>query len=160
MATIKQQRKSGLEEDADDFEPLTHEQAQAFRENHPSVSPWMVVLGQACVGLVLSLVGGWWGGPSVAWSVAYGALTVVLPAMLFARGVRGRFASLNPGSAMIGFFLWEFVKLIVTFVMLALASKFVVALSWPAMLVGLVLTMKVYWVALVLPPKMLKHKDR
>ena len=106
------------------------------------------MLVQACVGLVLALVGGWWGGSHVAWSVGYGALTVVLPAMLFARGVRGRFASLNPGSAMIGFFLWEFVKLIVTFVMLALAPKFVVALSWPAMLVGLVVTMKVYWLAL------------
>ena len=160
MTTIKQPSESGFLEDSDDFEPLTREQAQAFREKHPSVSPWVVVLVQACVGLLLALLGGWWGGSHVAWSVAYGAMTVVFPAMLFARGVRGRFASLNPGSAMIGFFLWELVKLIVTFVMLALAPKFVVALSWPAMLVGLVLTMKVYWVALVLPPKMLKHKDR
>ncbi|MBY0466343.1 MAG: ATP synthase subunit I [Burkholderiales bacterium] len=159
MTTIKQSSESGLGE-LDDFEPMTPAQAQAFREQHPSLSPWWVILGQALIGLVLALIAGWWGGASVALSVGYGALTVVLPAVLFARGVRGRFASLNPGSAMMGFFLWELVKLIVTFVMLMLAPRFVVALSWPAMLVGLVLTMKVYWVALVFSPKSLKHKDR
>lgn len=159
MATIKQPYESGLEE-ADDFEPLTAEQAQALRERHPALSPWWIILGQASIGLVLALIAGWWGGIHVALSVGYGVLTVVLPAMLFARGLRGRFASLNPGSAMIGFFLWELMKLIVTMVMLALAPKFVVALSWPAMLVGLVLTMKVYWVAFAFSPKTLKQKDR
>ena len=152
MTTIKQPYESGLEE-ADDFEPLTAEQAQALRERHPALSPWRIILGQASVGLVFALIAGWWGDIHVALSVGYGVLTVVLPAMLFARGLRGRFASLNPGSAMIGFFLWELMKLIVTIVMLALAPRFVVALSWPAMLVGLVVTMKVYWVALVLRPK-------
>lgn len=159
MATIKQPYEDSLE-DADDFEPLTAEQAQALRVQHPVLSPWWIILGQALIGLCLVLVAGLWGGAQMALSVGYGVLTVVMPAMLFARGVRGRFASLNPGSAMIGFFLWELMKLIVTIVMLVLAPKFVVALSWPAMLVGLVLTMKVYWVALVFSPKTLKHKDR
>ena len=159
MATIKQPYKDSLE-DVGDFEPLTAEQAQALRAQYPVLSPWWIILGQALIGLCLALVAGLWGGAQIALSVGYGVLTVVMPAMLFARGVRGRFASLNPGSAMIGFFLWELMKLIVTIVMLVLAPKFVVALSWPAMLVGLVLTMKVYWVALVFSPKTLKHKDR
>lgn len=159
MATIKQPYKDSLE-DVGDFEQLTAEQAQALRAQYPVLSPWWIILGQALIGLCLALVAGLWGGAQIALSVGYGVLTVVMPAMLFARGVRGRFASLNPGSAMIGFFLWELMKLIVTIVMLVLAPKFVVALSWPAMLVGLVLTMKVYWVALVFSPKTLKHKDR
>jgi len=159
MATIKQPYEDSLES-ADNFEPLTAAQARALREKHPVVSPWWIILGQASIGLSLALVAGLWGGAQIALSVGYGVLTVVMPAMLFARGVRGRFASLNPGSAMIGFFLWELMKLVVTVVMLVLAPKFVVALSWPAMLVGLVLTMKVYWVALVFSPKTLKHKDR
>lgn len=159
MATIKQPYEDSLE-GAADFEPLTAEQVQALRVQHPVLSPWWIILGQALIGLCLALVAGLWGGAQIALSVGYGVLTVVMPAMLFARGVRGRFASLNPGSAMIGFFLWELMKLIVTIVMLVLAPKFVVALSWPAMLVGLVLTMKVYWVALVFSPKTLKHKDR
>ena len=159
MATIKQPYEDSLE-DVGDFEPLTAEQAQALRTLHPVLSPWWIILGQALIGLFLAMIAGVWGGAQIALSVGYGVLTVVMPAMLFARGVRGRFASLNPGSAMIGFFLWELMKLIVTIVMLVLAPKFVVALSWPAMLVGLVLTMKVYWVALVFSPKTLKHKDR
>lgn len=159
MATIKQPYEDSLE-DVGDFEPLTAEQAQALRAQYPVLSPWWIILGQALIGLCLALVAGLWGGAQIALSVGYGVLTVVMPAMLFARGVRGRFASLNPGSAMIGFFLWELMKLIVTIVMLVLAPKFVVALSWPAMLVGLVLTMKVHWVALVFSPKTLKHKDR
>ena len=159
MATIKQPYEDSLE-DVGDFEPLTAEQAQALRAQYPVLSPWWIILGQALIGLLLAMIAGLWGGAQIALSVGYGVLTVVMPAMLFARGVRGRFASLNPGSAMIGFFLWELMKLVVTVVMLVLAPKFVVALSWPAMLVGLVLTMKVYWVALLFSPKTLKHKDR
>jgi ATP synthase protein I len=33
-----------------------------------------------------------------------------------------------------------------------MAPKWVPALSWPALLVGLVVTMKVYWVALAFKP--------
>jgi ATP synthase protein I len=96
MTTIKQPSESGLLEDSDDFEPLTREQAQAFREKHPSVSPWVVVLVQACVGLVLAVLGGWWGGSHVAWSVAYGAMTVVFRGTELA-GNAGRACAGNEG---------------------------------------------------------------
>lgn len=55
--------------------------------------------------------------------------------------------------AAFGFFIWEMVKIVLTVAMLFAAPRLVVNLSWPALLVGLVLTMKVYWVALVLRPK-------
>lgn len=159
MTTIKNRDESGLE-DTDDFQPLTPEQAQAFRAKHPQLSPWRVIGWQVIFGLVVCLVAGWSGGRLWAVSAAYGVASVVLPGMLFARGVQGRFASLNAGSAMAGFFLWELMKLIVTVVMLALAPKIVVALSWPVMLVALVLTLKVYWVALAVRPRSLKHENR
>ena len=41
--------------------------------------------------------------------------------------------------------------------MLIAAPRLVSALSWPALLVGLVLTMKVYWVAMAFAPKRTKH---
>jgi len=41
---------------------------------------------------------------------------------------------------------------IVSIALLAMAPKWVPALSWPALLVGLVVTMKVYWVALAFKP--------
>lgn len=144
----------GLGDESDRFVPLTADQARVFRAGNPSVSPWWVVAGQI---LVASLVAGVVmlasGQASVAWSAAYGGLTVVLPSALFARGLTGRFASLNAGSAVVGFFLWELVKLALTVAMLILAPRLVVALNWPALLVGLVLTMKVYWVAMAVRPR-------
>jgi ATP synthase protein I len=85
---------------------------------------------------------------SAAWSAGYGALAVVIPAALFARGLTGQFASANPGTAVAGFFVWELVKIGATIAMLYAAHRLVRDLSWPAMLVGLVATMKVYWFAL------------
>jgi ATP synthase protein I len=133
----------------DDFPPLTAEQAQELRTRQPLLSVWRVVVAQALVGLVLSVVG-WFvtGRVGAVYSVAYGALAVVLPAALFARGLTSRVASFNAGAAVFGFFLWEMVKIGLTVAMLFAAPRLVSDLSWPAMLVGLVVTMKVYWVAL------------
>ena len=132
-----------------EFVPLTAEQAQALRERNPSVSLWWVVVAQVAVGMLVALLA--WlltGAPSAAWSAAYGALAVVLPAALFARGLTSRLSSVNPGAAVLGFFLWEMVKIALTVAMLFAAPGMITGLSWPAMLAGLVVTLKVYWVAL------------
>jgi ATP synthase protein I len=137
------------EDTQDNFQPLTAEQARELRKRQPLLSVWRVVLAQTLVGIVLS-VGVWLvlGRLGAVFSVAYGALSVVLPAALFARGLTSRVASFNAGAAVFGFFLWEMVKIGLTVAMLFAAPRLVVDLSWPAMLVGLVVTMKVYWVAL------------
>ena len=54
---------------------------------------------------------------------------------------------------MFGFFLWEMVKIALTVAMLIAAPRLVTELSWPAMLVGLVVTMKASWVAVMLAPQ-------
>jgi ATP synthase protein I len=134
--------------------PLSAEEAQRVRERNPRVSPWWVVAGQACVGLVAALLA--WlvtGKQNVGWSVAYGALAVWLPAAVFARGLTGRFSSLNAGTAAVGFLLWEMVKIALTLAMMLVAPRLVAGLSWPGLLVGLVLAMKVYWVALAFAPR-------
>ncbi|MHB1248286.1 MAG: ATP synthase subunit I, partial [Polaromonas sp.] len=116
--------------------------------------------GQGGVGILVALAAwGLTGRPSAGWSAAYGALAVVLPAAIFARGLTGRFSSLNQGTAVFGFFLWEMVKIALTVAMLVAAPRLVVALSWPALLAGLLVTMKVYWVAMVVRPKKLKQTD-
>jgi ATP synthase protein I len=137
------------EEAQDVFEPLTAEQAQALRKQLPLLSVWRVVLAQALVGLLLAMVV-WWvtARMSAVYSAMYGAMAVILPAALFARGLTSRMASINVGAAVFGFFLWEMVKIGLTVAMLFAAPRLVNDLSWPAMLVGLVVTMKVYWVAL------------
>lgn len=135
-------------------QPLSAEQARRVREQNPPVSPWWVVAGQAGVGLVAALFG--WlvtGRQNVGWSVAYGAFAVVIPAAVFARGLTGRFSSLNAGTAAVGFLLWEMVKIALTITLLLVAPRLVAGLSWPGLLIGLVLAMKVYWVALAFAPR-------
>ena len=142
------------QEEASPIKPLSAEEARRVREQNPSVSPWWVVLGQAGVGLVAALAAwGLTGRQNVGWSVFYGALAVVIPAAVFARGLTGRFSSLNAGSAAVGFLLWEMIKIALTIAMLMVAPRWVPGLSWPALLVGLILAMKVYWVALAFAPR-------
>ena len=151
MKTIARQPEI---EDEVPFKPLTADEARQLREQHPPVSPWWVVAGQVVVGLVVALAAwGLTGRQNVGWSAGYGALAVVIPAAIFARGLTGRFASLNAGTAAVGFMLWEMVKIALTVAMLVAAPRLVSGLSWPALLVGLVLTMKVYWLALAYAPK-------
>jgi len=142
------------EDEQPPIKPLSAEEARRLREQYPPVSPWWVVGGQAVVGLVVALVA--WaatGKPSVGWSAGYGALAVVIPAAVFARGLTGRFSSHNAGTAAVGFLLWEMVKIALTVAMMLVAPRLVRELSWPALLVGLILAMKVYWVALAFAPR-------
>jgi len=141
-------------EDEPPFKPLTADEARRLREDNPPVSPWRVVACQVVVGLVAALAAWAWSGKqNVGWSAGYGALAVVIPAAVFARGLTGRFSSLNAGTAAVGFMAWEMVKIALTVAMLMVAPRLVPQLSWPALLVGLVLTMKVYWVALAYRPR-------
>jgi ATP synthase protein I len=109
------------------------------------------------VGVLVALVAwGMTGEVVVGGSVLYGALVVVIPAALFARGLMSRFSSINPATASFGFFLWEAVKIGVSVVMLAAAPRLIANLSWLALMAGLIVTLKVYWLALLMrakPPK-------
>ena len=135
------------EEDA--FKPLTREEAQRFRQQYISVSPWSVLAGQLLVGIVVALVA--WavtGLQNAGWSAFYGALAVVVPGAVFARGMTRKVSTTNPGTAVTGFFMWEMVKIGLTVAMLVAAPRAVLDLSWLAMLAGFVVTMKVYWLAM------------
>ena len=133
----------------DTFEPLTAEQAAELRKQQPLLSVWRVVGVQAVLGLLVAVLV-WFVSRRMAavYSAVYGALAVIVPAVLFARGLTSRVASVNVGAAVFGFFLWEMVKIGLTVAMLFAAPRLVSDLSWPAMLAGLIVTMKVYWVAL------------
>ncbi|WP_332871362.1 ATP synthase subunit I [Rhodoferax ferrireducens] len=125
-----------------------------MRELHPSVSPWRIVSLQFAVGVLVALAAwGFTGKPSMGWSAAYGALAVVIPAVLFARGLMSQFSSMNAATAGFGFFVWEAVKIAASVGMLFAAPQLVADLDWLAMLIGLIVTLKVYWVALLMRPK-------
>ncbi|GAC1358620.1 MAG: hypothetical protein NVSMB34_13530 [Variovorax sp.] len=160
MKTIARQDVEVTEDPDADFKPLTADEARELRARQPSVSPWRVVAGQLVVGLLVALAAwGLTGRQNLGWSAGYGALAVVIPAAVFARGLTGRFSSLNPGTAVFGFFLWEMVKMALSVAMLIAAPRLITALSWPAMLVGLVVTMKAAWLAVMFSPRRRQQRD-
>jgi ATP synthase protein I len=129
---------------------LTRQEAQALRDRQPPVSPWRVVLSQAVVGVVVAALVWLFTGNQVAGlSALYGAAVVVLPGALMARGMTSRLSSMAPGTSAVSFMLWELVKIGVSVLMLMLAPRLLQPLSWPALLVALVVCMKVYWFALL-----------
>lgn len=142
----------GLEDEK--FKRLTRQEAWALRAADPALSPWWVVGLQCVAGLAVSLIAwGISGKASVAWSAAYGALAVIIPAALFARGLMSQFSSLNAATATFGFFVWEAVKMAVSIAMVVAAPRLVANLSWLALLAGLFVTLKMYWLALLKRPR-------
>jgi len=131
------------------IKPLSRTEAQALREQHPMLSPWAVLAGQAGAGLMVGVVALLLTGEAgMGWSALYGAAAVVIPAAVFAGGLRSKMSLANPAAAVTGFFLWEMVKIGLTVAMLVAAPWVVLDLSWLAMVAGFVVTMKVYWLAL------------
>jgi len=137
-----------------EFKRLTAEEAKVLRELNPSVSPWRIIGVQGVVALLVALVAwGLTGRSEAAWSAGYGGLAVVIPAVLFARGLKSQFSSINAATAAFGFFVWEAIKIAVSVGLLFAAPRLVANLDWLALLIGLIVTLKVYWVALLMRPK-------
>jgi ATP synthase protein I len=155
VETVRRESRGRWEEDDDGaglpaFKTLTADEASALREKEPPLNPWRVITVQGGVGVVVGLLAALaTGSAEVGWSALYGAACVVVPGALLARGMTSRLSSMSPGASAVSFMLWEMVKIGVSIAMLMLAPKLVQGLSWPALLVGLVLCMKVYWFALL-----------
>jgi len=131
------------------FKPLSQTEAQALRAKHPPMSPWRVVAAQAAAGLVCAAFA--WAitnRSGAAWSALYGAAATVVPSALLARGLTRR-TSTDPGAAVFGFMFWEMVKIAVAVAMLVAAPRVVPDLSWPALLVAMIVCVKVNWLALL-----------
>lgn len=129
--------------------PLTAEEASLLRPKIVGFSPWHVIGMQALVGLLV-VVAVWlmsdWAPRGK--SAGYGALSALVPAVVFARGLIRQQRASAPGEALVGMFVWEFVKIILTLVMLFSAQWMVDDLNWLALLAGFVVTMKASWLAM------------
>lgn len=130
--------------DAEAVTPWTAEQVLALEAREPTLSPWVVVKIQACVGGLLALA--WWLlGTEPALQVRsslWGAAAVVLPHGLMAWGLRRRAA--QPAAALLGFLWWELLKVALVIAILVAAIWAVPGLSWPALLVALIGCLKVH----------------
>lgn len=130
-------------------ERLSAEQARALGARYRTLSPWVVVMVQAGAGLlVVALAGLIVGTRSAVLSALYGASTVVLPSALLARGIT-RARGLEARAAALNFMLWELLKMGVSVAMLAAAAWVVPEVSWPALLVAMLVCMKMNWLALL-----------
>jgi ATP synthase protein I len=166
MTTSALDSKVNAEMDVEDsdFKPLSAEQAQQLREINPEPSPWWVIAAQVVAGLIVAgIAWSWTGRPVAGVSALYGALTVAIPAALFvrglARGTRAGSQVVHPSVAMLRFAVWELIKLVLTVAFLAAAPWVVGGLNWLALLAGVVAAMKMYWVALVVRPRLLNRID-
>ena len=158
MTIIKSDHAIDVNEDASEqdeqgFKQLTADEAGALLKGNLVSSPWRVLVWQVLVGSLVALATwGLTGHLQAGMSAGYGALAVVVPAAFFIRGLARQQKAANAGSALVGFFVWEMVKIVLTVAMLLAAPRLVVQLNWLALLAGFVVTMKVYWVAMWLRP--------
>ncbi len=164
MNTIASSPKSSASEVADEglepeFKPLTAAEAQALRQRIPVSSPWRVLWLQVAVGALMAVMTGWVSGQHrLAVSVAWGAVAVVVPAVVFVRALGRQMRRTQPGSALMGLFVWELVKVILTVALLLVAPLVISDLSWLALVASFVVTMKVYWLAMAL--NWMQHKSK
>ena len=141
------------EDGEDDFKPLTREQAQQWRASQPRTTVWAVLGWQVVLALVAAVVA--WAltqHPAVVMSLLYGAFAVMGPTALMAWGMTksalsGR-ASGGAQVSLLGFFVWEGAKLLLAIALLALAPRVVPDLNWLALVAGLVVVLKAYWLEL------------
>jgi ATP synthase protein I len=143
--------RPAFDDEADqlDYKPMTRSEAEAFRRDHPMLSPWRVIASQLALGAVAVVVAWLVGGTIAALSAAYGAAVVVVPGTLMARGATSRLSSLSPVVSAVSMLWWGFVKMALSVVMLVLAARIVPGLVWPALLASMVLCMLSYWFALL-----------
>ncbi|WP_297835347.1 ATP synthase subunit I [Thermomonas sp.] len=150
--TVTQAAKACPEEDGDEvFRPLTAEEARQWRERQPQLPVTRALVWEGLTGLLVAVLA--WlftRRADVAWSAAYGSLAGALPAALAALGTaRWARPGFPPAAALAGLLLWEGVKLVLTMGLLMAAPRFLGVPSWPALLIGLALTIKMYWVGLL-----------
>lgn len=134
---------------------MSRAEVQSLLLRKPQVSVWRVVVLQVAVGLLVALFSWFFaaGKLSVVLSALYGAAIIALPSALFALSIQLWLSKLKPGVAVYGFALGELLKIGLTIVLLFIAPRIVQPLSWAAMLIAIVVTLQVYWVALILRGK-------
>ena len=134
-----------------EFKPLTPDEAQAWRLRNPAILPWRIIGLQVGIGFVMVLLTWLWAGETqMAASVAWGVLAVVIPAMVFVRALSRQIHFGRAKSALVGLFFWELVKIVLTVALLLAAPKVITDLSWLALVASFVVTIKVYWLAMML----------
>jgi ATP synthase protein I len=147
-------------DDVDEIRTLSKEEAALVRASNPALNLGWVIIWQIGAVLVAALFA--WGFTqqlSVVYSLVWGGFSVVLPAAVFAFVLQRWAAKISASQAVGRFLLLEMLKLALTLGMMFAAMRVIENVSWLALLVGLVVTMKVYWIALLVQPRVSQAKQ-
>ena len=138
-----------LDDPEEEFTALSSEEARQWRLRQQVSPAWHSIAWQIGIGLIASTVIGLvWQSVMLAQSVAFGVFAVVLPNTLLLRGMAGAGKHWGPEALLLRLLVWELVKLALTIAILYSADKVLGEMSWPALLAGLVVTMKANWLVL------------
>jgi len=139
----------------DDFpEPLTPRQAQNLRLKSPTIPLWWVIALQLGLGVAYILLVAFL-GQNEFWvvSAACGVGVVWVPALLFVVVITSGSTQRGVHSSVLVFFVGELIKLILSVALIFLSVWWLENLKWQLFLGGMLLSLKVYWVALAIRPK-------
>ncbi|NBW25287.1 MAG: ATP synthase subunit I [Betaproteobacteria bacterium] len=130
---------------------LSAQEAELLRQSQPGISIWQVLGLQFLISLCGTLL--LWAAASnvLAASWAYGAMTCLLPNVVFARGVTRRWTAHDALTSTASFFLWELVKWALALAMMLAAPRVLNPLNWPGLLLGCFVVFKVQWVVMAWP---------
>ena len=126
--------------------PLSKAEVQAIVSSQPSVAPGVIVGAQFAVAVAGALVAyGLTQSGNSAKSAFIGGLIAAVPNGFMAYGLT---RSLLKGSVL-GLFVWEAVKILMTIALFAVVAVSVRGLEWVPLLLTFVVALKMVWVALI-----------
>jgi ATP synthase protein I len=135
--------------DESEFTPLSRQQAQILQRSLGGVCltcAWVWQGGLAVFALALAWL---LGLPFSVWcSALAGVLAAWLPQALFLLGAGRKIGQMAAAAWLVQLFCWEAVKLVLTLVLMALAAVWIRDVSWWALLLAFIFTLKVGWGAL------------
>lgn len=138
--------------------PLTVQQAEVLKQKLGGikledflirVSMWQLTAA-VLMGMLVWLL---WREKATVVAIFYGAMCAVLPSALIAFVVKRRMATgvlKHSGDMLLGLFVLELIKVVVAICLLLAAPLVLGSPQWVAVVVGFVLTLKIYWLVALL----------
>jgi ATP synthase protein I len=116
-----------------------------MKKNISLNAAWRVIAVQAVVGLIVCvLVGMFIERQGAVVSALCGVCIALMPQALFVRGL-SQPSSANAQAILARFLIWEVLKIAAALLLMGLAAALVPHLSWPILLLAMIVCMKACW---------------
>ena len=132
------------EQDAS-FIPLNRQQAQALQARLGALCLSCALLWQGLLAAFLVLGVGFFGGAVYGSSALAGVLLAWLPQCLLVLGVGRQIGQMAAPAWLLQLFIWEALKWVLTLVLMVLVAIWIRDVSWWALLLAFIFTLKAGW---------------